>query len=145
MRVVDHDEQRLLLCTRRKDAEGRRANIEAIGFGSRPQRQSSSKRGGLRSGDVVDEMKDGAQELQEAGEGDLCLQLDSSCGENGHPIGPIYRVVEQSRLSDPRLADDDRGAARSPAGIGEELVDPRALLLTPEQHVSILGVCPSPR
>jgi hypothetical protein len=47
----------------------------------------------------------------QGGKGKLGLRLDPATAEHPHSGRPLARILEQSRLTDPRLTADDKHAA----------------------------------
>ena len=78
----------------------------------------------------------------ESGIGKRRLRFDRGHAEHTHPGGAGYRLLQQRRLADPRLADDDEGSRPSATARFEECVDAGVLDLPPHQHAPTLLVWP---
>ena len=73
-----------------------------------------------------------------ARERQLRLRLHARAPEHPHVRGPRYRVIEERRLADPRLAPDDQRAGAPVPRPREQQVDLRRLHVPPVHH------CPHP-
>ncbi len=138
--VVHEDGQRPV--GRRLDENRQRADADGEEVGvALPERERRLERAGLCRREAVDEVEDGMQQLVEAGERDLRLGLDAGHAQATHPGGRRAGGMHERRLADPRVADEEQGAAQPAAGVLEQAGDLRALLLPSDQHS--LTVLPS--
>ena len=70
----------------------------------------------------------------EGRERELRLGLDSARRENGHAVGAVARVGEKHTLADARLPTDREHATCARLGVGEQAVDPAALVGAPKKR-----------
>src|SRR5439155_9660316 len=85
------------------------------------------------------------EELEQAGERDLGLRFDPAGAQDAHALRPPGGVLEQRRLSDPGLADEDEHAASAGARIREDPFERLPLPIPTEQHSPILPDATAPR
>jgi hypothetical protein len=68
----------------------------------------------------------------------LSLRLHPDSAHDRHPLRPPDRVLEQRRLADTGIAPHHKRSARSSPGAVEHNLEPCALALTADQHLSPL-------
>jgi hypothetical protein len=145
LRVIDHAQQRRLLCRLRQQAQDRDADQEAILHGGPREAEAAGKGRRLRLRKTRRQPEDRPDELMQRGEGDLGLCLDPTRAQHPHPLRPLARVAEQRRLADARLAPHDQcAAARGPRG-RDQAVDSGTLRVAAEEHLTIVTPAATPR
>ena len=76
-----------------------------------------------------------SQQLQETREGKLRFVLHSDRADDGHAVGSLGRIVEQSRLPEARLTAKHERAATPPSPALEQFVDASAVGFPTDEHV----------
>src|SRR4051794_33482380 len=134
VRVVDHDEQRLVLGVGRQQAERRRPHREPVARVPGTEGERALERRSLRRRDRRDRAEGRPQQLEQAGERDVRLRLDPARAQDAQVGRALDGGVEQRRLPDPRLADEHQHAARPHARAGDEPGELLELPVATEQH-----------
>ena len=109
--VVDERDHRPVICARPEQAQRRCADREPVSCDGRTERQRSHEGGGLRRGDVVEIREQRPQQVRQGRERQPRLELRAGRREHRHTSRVRSGVVEEGRLSRPRLAPHDDHAA----------------------------------
>ena len=133
--VVADEQQRPLLGRGREERQHRDPDEEPVAcrrLRAKPERALERTPGRLRKlAEVPDERP---AHLDERGEFEIRLGLESHRTQDPHPLGGLCRIVQQRGLACTRLAQEhQRARARTPPCL-EERVDAGALLPTTDQH-----------
>ena len=138
VRVVDQEEQRCALRCEREQAE--RAGVHGVGIRvARLERQCAANRRCLSLREAREVVEDGPQGLEQAGERELGLGLESPRAEDPHSVSGRCSMFEERRLAHARLAADDEGPALAAARGGKQVVDRPLLVVPPDEHARIVG------
>ena len=138
VRVVDEHERRRDLRLRGEQAQGRRADGEAVAAAARPQRQRPAERRRLGPRNPRELAERRAQQLQQAGERHRRLGLHAARAQHPHPVGAPGDGVEQRGLADADLPDEGEDAARARPCVGDEAIEPALLGVAAQQHRAIM-------
>ena len=110
LRVVDHDEERLLLSDGRKEAQQRCPDGEPVALGSWSECQAAQD-GRLMLGDVLEVVDDRSAQIQQARELELRLGLEPRRLHDDHRLRQVGGVAQQRGLPDAGLAGEHEHAA----------------------------------
>jgi hypothetical protein len=80
------------------------------------------------------------RQLEQAGKLQLGLVFHPERADDGHPLGTLGRVVQESRLAQSRLTTNHERAATPPSSATEQFVDARAVGLPTHEHVSTVAL-----
>ena len=103
-----------------------------------PRPSAGAQGVGLMLGDLSEMTPQRPADLEQRGELELRLGLDSEGAYDRHSLGPLHRVAQERGLPDARVAADrQRPAAPRPRTV-EQLVQPPARALTADQRAPTL-------
>ena len=122
LEVVDDAQKRAVLGRLREQAESRQTQQQTILHALLTHSQSAPQGGGLRAGQTIDQRVQRAQQLLQAGEGEVVLGLRPRAAKRSQARAP-RRVIEHRGLPDPGLAADHQRSARAGARIIEQALD----------------------
>jgi hypothetical protein len=136
LRVVDQAQKRLLVGSLGKKTQQSQPNKKAIGPGARAQAERCPERIALGSGQPLETTQQGRTQLVEAGERELHLRFHPDRASDATALGAVGRIVQQRRLSDPRLSAEHDHAALSGMHRLQQPLEGRTLRTTASQHRS---------
>ena len=134
LRVVDGHEHRRRLRQRHKKRVERDPHGQGICGLTVVSASALRRRVRLRRGQRCHGVGDRAQELGEAGEGELGLALDALRSQLGQPPCLLPGVVDERGLADAGLAAEDEQPARTGASGRQQRVDALPLDATAYEH-----------
>ena len=141
LRVVHHHQHWAGVGRGGEHAEQRRPYGEPVPTVSgRRQTDRLTKNRRLVLGQPLEEGNERTQKLDEARVLQLRFGWQTRRPQDGHRLGQPLGVAEQGRLADPRFTAHHEHPCASVAGAIEQALDPRLLLLTPQQHSSTVRV-----
>lgn len=118
LRVVDEQQQRLLLSGFGEQPENPEADDEAVRSSAGAQAERDLERRTLRIGQPLEVRRQRRAHLMQAGERELHLGLHTGCAQRVHAIGPRPQVLQQRGLPHSRLAPHhERGTAARANGV----------------------------
>jgi hypothetical protein len=120
LRVLDDAQQRLLLRSRRKQAQRGQSDQEPLWYrpGAQPERRA--ERVPLGKGKVVDQVQRGHAQLVKRGEPQLHLGFDAHRPGHPEPRGRGDRVLNERGLPHSRLAAQHQRSAVTVTGASEQ-------------------------
>jgi hypothetical protein len=97
--------------------------------GGLAERERALERLGLARGNVVQTVQQRGEQLRQPRERDVGLALHTARSQDPHPgrLGLRDEVLEQGRLPDPGLADQQQRARAPFPGLVEQALHPRSL------------------
>ena len=126
--VVDQHGHRRLLGVGAEQAERGGSDRETVLRHRGPQGQGGLQRGGLRSGDRLQQRQGRADELQQRAERDLGFGLDTAGPQHPHSGRLLGGVAEQGRLTDSRFSGQGQHGADAGPRPRQGLLDFPALI-----------------
>ncbi|GAA0245725.1 hypothetical protein GCM10009527_048030 [Actinomadura nitritigenes] len=122
--VVDHAEQRAFGRQLRQEGEGGEPGEERVDAGGGLHSERRAQRRGLRVRQQADPVGDGPEQQVQGRVGQFRLALGARDAQHPHAgRRALHRLLQQRRLADPRVADDDQRPARARAGAVDEPFD----------------------
>jgi hypothetical protein len=133
-RVVDHDQERLLIRDLGQQGEGRQPDEKAVGCRLLLHPERAAERRGLAARQPIDVAQHRSQQLMQPGEGELRFGLDARGQEHTRAGGPGAGDgrMQQGALAEPGFAKHQQRRARRPAS-KQQRTDLRQLGVTTDQ------------
>ena len=134
LRVVDRNQDRLLLGRHREQAEQAGRDREPVVRRRRPERERPPQRARLHLRDVVEAVEQGCDQLGQAGERDVGLGLDPPRPQHPQPRRLADRPAHQRGLADAGLAVHQQRPALAGTGLLQQAVDPCPFAFASYEH-----------
>ena len=144
VRVVEEDRQGLALRAPRHHPEGGGPDREPVRRRPGVQGEGGPQRRRLGWRQLVQLRRRRAHRQRERPERQVALGLGAGDPHDVHLLGPVGDVVQQRRLADPRLTDQEEHAAAAKPGPRDQPVEDPPFGIPPHEHVPSLGTRDTP-
>src|SRR6188472_1917507 len=138
MRVVDDEEQRVLLGRHAEEAEHTRVDGEPIRTFGRLERERSGEGARLRLRNLRQKGEQPPEEGLQARKWELGLRLDRRVVQHLEAPRLLHGVIEKDRLADPRAAAEHERTAPAEARLPQQFIQLPELALAPDEHARTL-------